>query len=369
MPETKKEYPIIHVITTIERGGAENQLLILAREQINLGFKVEIWFLKGRPELKEAFETAGAVVNGQLSGKQFILQVAYFRSYLRKIPGVHFVHAHLPQAELLAALALNRQSRFFVTRHFGGQFIPRGNPFISALLSRFAIRKAIRVIAISESVRQVIQSNHEIFKPEKVVKIFYGFDAQEFLSAVARSDSESPRKKVVIGTVARLSFEKNLKTLIQAFTLFAINQNNVELRIVGEGPLKVELQKLVIDLNIQDKVIFLGKQRDIPEVMSAFDVFVLPSLFEGFGMVLLEAMAVGRRIIVANNSAMVEVIGTSGAGMFFETLSAEDLAKRIHQILKLDLELMLKAQKQRLELFSADNMAKEVVELYESTMH
>lgn len=369
MAATKKEYPIIHVITTIERGGAENQLLILVREQISLGFKVEIWFLKGRPELKEAFETVGAVVNEQLSDKQFILQVLYFRKYLREIPGVNFVHAHLPQAELLVALALSRQSRFFVTRHFGGQFIPRGNPFVSALLSQFATRKALRVIAISESVRQVILSKHEILNPEKVVKIFYGFDTQEFLKAVDRNKWENPREKIVIGTVARLSIEKNLKTLIQAFELFALGQENVELRIVGEGPLKVELQKLALDLNIQDKVNFLGKQSDIPEVICAFDVFVLPSFFEGFGMVLLEAMAVGRRIIVANNSAMVEVIGTSGAGMFFETQSADDLAKGIQEILKSDLEFMRRAQKRQLEFFSANKMAKSVVELYESARH
>ena len=173
----------------------------------------------------------------------------------------------------------------------------------------------------------------------------------------------------MIGTVARLSIEKNLKTLIQAFGLFALGQENVELRIVGEGPLKVELQKLALDLNIQDKVNFLGKQSDIPEVICAFDVFVLPSFFEGFGMVLLEAMAVGRRIIVANNSAMVEVIGTSGAGMFFETQSADDLAKGIQEILKSDLEFMRRAQKRQLEFFSANKMAKSVVELYESARH
>lgn len=367
MIEINQECQIVHVITTIERGGAENQLLILAREQIKLGFNVEIWFLKGRPELKEELESCGAVVNGQLVGKPFIFQATYFRKYLRKIPKMHFLHAHLPQAELLASLALNKNSRFIITRHFGGQFMPKGLPIVSAILSQFATRKAIKVIAISDSVREIIIEKHEITHPEKIVKIYYGFDAQEFTKSIEDRKSTESTGKIVIGTVARLSIEKNLKTLIQAFGLLANTQNS-ELRIVGTGPLEIELRKLSSDLGVQDRVTFLGKRRDIPEIMRTFDIFVLPSLFEGFGMVLLEAMAVGRRIVVANNSAMVEVIGTNGAGIFFETLSAEDLAKSIKQSLNIDLELMLKAQKERLNQFSAAGMADDVVKLYESTV-
>ena len=66
---------IIHLITTIEFGGAEKQLLILARNQIKQGFKVEVFYLKGKPELKSKFEDAGVKVNSLLVDRPFIFQV------------------------------------------------------------------------------------------------------------------------------------------------------------------------------------------------------------------------------------------------------------------------------------------------------
>ena len=70
---------IIHLITTIEFGGAENQLLVLAKNQIKQGFEVEVFYLKGEPELKTRFEQAGVKVNSLLVGQPFIFQSTKFR--------------------------------------------------------------------------------------------------------------------------------------------------------------------------------------------------------------------------------------------------------------------------------------------------
>ena len=105
---------IIHLITTIEFGGAEKQLLILARNQIKQGLEVEVFYLKGKPELKKQFEDVGVKVNSLLVDQPFIFQVTKFRKFIRsnKSP----VHTHLPQAELVASLACKKK-KFIISRH------------------------------------------------------------------------------------------------------------------------------------------------------------------------------------------------------------------------------------------------------------
>ena len=102
---------VIHLITTIERGGAEKQLLTLASEQVQSGIKVEVIFLKGKPELKKEFEESGVKVNKLLAGTNFLKQITLLSKYLRKNPSP--VHAHLPKAELLAAIVV--ANKYFKT--------------------------------------------------------------------------------------------------------------------------------------------------------------------------------------------------------------------------------------------------------------
>ena len=123
---------IIHLITTIERGGAENQLLTLVREQVKIGLNVEVYYLKGNPDLKQQFENYGAKVNQSLLDKSFIHQVFIFRGELRK--NLAPVHAHLPKSELLAAYACKKR-RFVFTRHNSEAFWPGAPKLVSNLLS------------------------------------------------------------------------------------------------------------------------------------------------------------------------------------------------------------------------------------------
>ena len=92
---------IVHCITTIERGGAENQLLILAREQVSGGRDVTVVFLKDTPELLEDFQSAGVSVNKSCYEKNLFLQFIWMIRYFKD--NDVFIHAHLPRAEILVA--------------------------------------------------------------------------------------------------------------------------------------------------------------------------------------------------------------------------------------------------------------------------
>lgn len=104
----------------------------------------------------------------------------------------------------------------------------------------------------------------------------------------------------IVGTIGRLEKQKNQQYLIKIFPKLLKKQSNALLLIVGEGSLRVELEKQIRTLNLEDKVILLGERSDIPEILSIMNVFAMPSLYEGLPMVGLEAQASGKKLVLSN---------------------------------------------------------------------
>ena len=150
---------VIHVITTISRGGAENQLKVLVREQIKSGYKVEIFYLKDNPELSDTLEALGAKVDHRLFGQNIFLQYLILRRVVKQHDGV--VHAHLPRAELISTAA-TKGVGLIVSRHNAEPFFPGAPRIASILLSRYVERRSKTVIAISNAVSEFLLQSREI---------------------------------------------------------------------------------------------------------------------------------------------------------------------------------------------------------------
>lgn len=105
----------------------------------------------------------------------------------------------------------------------------------------------------------------------------------------------------VIGNIGRLHFQKNQVFILKIFKELLVKIPNAKLIFVGQGPDRDKLEKLAIEFNINDKVIFAGVQTDISKWLSSFDLFIFPSLFEGFPIAGLEAQANGVPILASDN--------------------------------------------------------------------
>ena len=312
---------VIHCITTIERGGAENQLLILIKEQINVGKKVIILYLKGEPTLKQDFLDAGAEVLDILYKKPLLIQILVMYKFIKKEG--YILHAHLPRAELISA-ATCKKNKLIISRHNSEKFFPRAPKFLSSFLSILVTNKASACIAISESVKNHILSNKEILSKDKIEVVYYGYD----IKFPNNNYQKTRHTQFTIGTIGRLVEQKDQKTLLKAFAEFLRINSNSKLIIVGEGNLKGSLIDLAKRLNILDKILWSDKTNNVADYLLKMDIFVLPSRYEGFGLVLLEAMQLSIPIVAANNSAIPEVLGLNYPGLF-ETSDAEDLLKKI----------------------------------------
>ena len=360
---------VTHLITTIERGGAEKQLLTLASEQVKSGLRVEVIFLKGKSELKKEFEESGVEVNKLLVGKSFLKQISLLSKYLRKNPSP--VHAHLPKSELLAAIVI--PNRFFVfTRHNSEPFWPGGPRIISNLLSKFVCKRASQGIAISNAVKSYLIKRGEISTGYTINVVHYGFQKDISINSVGLSLISSiinvQHLNYKIGTIGRLVPQKDYPTLLSALSNVLESLPGTELYVVGEGYLRKDLNKLSKSLGINDKVHWLGKTEYIKEFLSKIDLFILPSKYEGFGLVLLEAMVAKKPIIAANNSAFPEVLGRTYEGLF-STGDANTLAQKIKTAISDNnfSERLVQSYLNQLELFDPNKMNKKIENVYSNS--
>ena len=357
---------VIHLITTIERGGAEKQLLTLASEQVQSGIKVEVIFLKGKPELKKEFEEFGIEVNQLLVGKSFLNQISLLSKYLRKNPSP--VHAHLPKSELLAAVVISKKY-FVFSRHNTEPFWPSGPRIISNLLSKYVCKRAFQGIAISNAVKSYLIKRGEVPNGYTIDVVYYGFQKDISTSPVGLNlitnliNSQSSNFK--IGTIGRLVPQKDYPTLLSAFSIVLEKLPDAELYVVGEGYLQKDLIKLSKSLGVNGKVHWLGKTEYVKEFLSKIDLFILPSKYEGFGLVLLEAMIAKKPIIAANNSAIPEVLGKSYEGLFL-TGDVNALAQQIKTAISNNnfSERLVQSYSSQLDLFDPNKMNTNIKRVY-----
>jgi glycosyltransferase involved in cell wall biosynthesis len=364
-----KSKKIIHLITTIERGGAEKQLLTLVREQVKSGLGVEVFYLKGAPELKHEFESCGATVNQTLLKKSFIQQVMILRKHLNQDQTP--VHAHLPKSELLASLSCSR-GRFIFSRHNSEPFWPKVPKTLSNTLSRFVAKRSGFGVCISNAVGDYVIQRGELNKEYDLKTIYYGFQKSEQLNTKALAEiKDQLRVKpgvLRVGIIGRLVKQKDYPTLLRAMKQVLDSGVETELFIVGEGVEKDNLVELTLELRINKRVHWLGRTPFVNEFLSQLDLFVLPSIYEGFGLVLLEAMQANKPILATNNSSIPEVLGKDYAGLF-EPSNVEKLSGLVRKVLMEDVfaKQLVSNYASRLDNFTPEVMAEKLLRVYEKS--
>lgn len=349
---------VFHLITTINRGGAENQLLVLAREQIESGLQVHIVYLKGEPELELEFIQMGAKVHHELSFKYPIFQPLVLRKLIGHSKPI--VHAHLPRAELVSLLS-PAKFKLIASRHNAEPFFPGAPKFLSNLLSRLVEIRSVRIIAISEAVKRFLVDCGEVRRGSNIEVVLYGYKMHYSKSERTNKKNLSVRH---LGTISRLADQKDIPTMLDAFKVFRDKHPESILSILGAGPLETSLKELVNQINLENSVNFVGRSSKIYEFLVNLDAFILTSKYEGFGMVLLEAMDSGVPILASNNSAIPEVLGTDFSGLCV-TGDSFDFASKLEELCDSDFrQFILNQQEARLQIFNSKIMCEKISAIY-----
>ncbi|MCC7079633.1 MAG: TIGR03088 family PEP-CTERM/XrtA system glycosyltransferase [Burkholderiales bacterium] len=202
----------------------------------------------------------------------------------------------------------------------------RGEAFKPALLRRLHAPMVSRYITVSQDLSRYLQTRVGV-SAAKITHICNGVDTQRF------APDDSPRRREVlpaafveddlflIGTVGRLQAVKDQALLIRAFAVAIAAhpalRRRLRLAVVGDGPLREDLQALVASLGIAELTWMPGAMNDVPAVLRAFDLFVLPSLNEGISNTILEALASGLPVVATNVGGSPELIDDGVTGQLF----------------------------------------------------
>ncbi len=171
-------------------------------------------------------------------------------------------------------------------------------------------------------------------------------------------------------TVARLTPEKDIATLLRAVALIAPHARNLRLEVAGDGPCMGELVKLVGELHLGERVRLLGQVREVPQLLARASLFVLPSRTEGLSLTLMEAMASGLPVLAARVGGNPEVVAEGTTGLLVPPGDPEALAEALLRLWhEPDLRQRLgQAGRQRaLERFDVRRMVAEYERLYLGT--
>jgi glycosyltransferase involved in cell wall biosynthesis len=354
--------------------GAEVQLAgllaqLYRRPELSLSMIV---FNEGR--LKKEIESLGIPVTVFPETKWGSARI--FINLVRKLreANVHIVHTHKHKDTILAALAARLSNRPYVVRTVHG--LPE--PFTGFAKTKMRAYEAVERIVHQRCVDCIIGVSLQIadqYKAEsgipRVTCIHNGID---LAAVVGHTDRRRVREdlgvgpgETLIGTIGRLVPVKGISYLLEAAKVLLQEGEDVKVLVVGEGPIRKELEAQARDLTIDRNVVFLGHREDVHQLIQTLDIFVLPSLSEGIPMALLEAMAASRPVVATRVGGIPEVIEHGREGFLVEPKDAKGIAEGCRRLIRApDVASRMGEQgHERVKReYSAATVAERVVSLY-----
>jgi glycosyltransferase involved in cell wall biosynthesis len=300
---------VLHVIHGLTVGGAEVDLIDKSVELIRrYGYDITICCLMRRGELASRAEAAGIRVVGPLMRHRYDLFAAGPLRRILLAESWSLVHAHLFAANLVVGATLMtipffRRPPFIVAEHAMAERWGRWTFFMYRWLQRQAglILVPSQASAASYLARGVGEDRLEVVSNAIDVHRFEPVDRVHTRIRI-RQQLDIPGESYLVGTICRLEKVKDLSSLIDA-----VGELPAHLVIAGDGPERARLNSIVQAKQIEGRVQLLGSRHDVPDLLAALDVFVLPSSSESFGIAVAESLLMETPVVATDVGGISEV--------------------------------------------------------------
>lgn len=295
-----------------EWGGGEKWHLEMARRLHSKGKKVILCAYPGSPLYQKGLNENLNVVPfkvGNLGFLNFALQKQLVR-FFRNNSISHLIMNMSADVKTAGRAAKKANVPHIIYRR--GSAIP----IKDSISNRYLFGNIItNIIANSDETRRTILANHsQLFDEKKIHVIYNGIDLSEY-NELGNKKNVNEGHDIVLGNAGRLEKQKNQKFLIELAELLNKRGYKVKLKICGSGRLEEDLKKTVERKNLDSQVEFMGFVDDMKAFYESIDVFVLSSLWEGFGYVLVEAYACARPVVAFNVSSNPEIVDNGKDGI------------------------------------------------------
>ena len=374
---------ILHVIYTHGVGGAEKYLKHLLPGLKAYGIECDLIVVCTK-ETEDIFAAYCAILNGlgvrttlMIAEKYNILKTAKKVNAYLKAEGINILHTHLFHADLMAAVLktfFNKGVYIISTKHgYQEKFLQQYEPGklynpkdFYYFLTKFMLRKIDSNVAVSKGIAD-LYVNLGLAKTAYPV-IHHGINIKEFNKEEYKSECKLAEPQLII--VGRIELFKGLQFLIEAMPAVTAAFPRVKLLVLGEGSEKNNRMQQVKNLGLQSHVAFLGFKDHPYTFISHSNIIILPSLFEPFGLVYIEAFALKTPVIAFDTPAGNEIMANNETALLIDKADTAALAEKIIYLLnnKAAGEAMAeRAYKKYLEFFTTNIMIKNTADWYFKT--
>jgi len=360
MPEKKKK--IIYLVTQAEWGGAQKYVFDLAAKLPEEEFEVNVAAGDGDGQLFKKLEAANIpyfklkhTVRAISPWHDFLAFFELLKLFKQERP--YIIHLNSSKISILASLAgkifkirnskLNQNSKFKIIYTVHGWVFTEPLPVWQKKIYYFAEKWTAglkdKIIAVSEADKQ-IALKHNFAAPDKIITIHNGTDlkpadffdkplAKEKLTKLISNKLILSPYSLIIGVIANLYPTKGLEYLIEAAAILIKSYPDLLFLVIGDGNEKSNYQSLILNHQLSNNFFLLGTIDEAYRYLKAFDVFVLPSVKEGFPYTAVEALAAGVPIVATNVGGLPEIITDGINGLLVPPAAPEALARAIKRLL------------------------------------
>jgi glycosyltransferase involved in cell wall biosynthesis len=361
---------ILLLIKGLGRGGAEQLLLSAAPHVDRDRFEYEVaYLLPWKNALVGSLEQAGMPVHC-LDGARGLGWLTRLRALVRRRE-IELVHSHSPVPAVGARLSVPRVRQVYTEHNVWGRY-HRATYWANVL----TFPRTDHVFAVSDQVRESIRYPRWLRgrRMPQVETVYHGLDPDAIPdrngSDGIRRDLGIPDDAPIVGTVANFKAQKGHAQLLQAALRVREAVPDVRFVLVGTGPLEDEMRRRGKEMGLNRSVVFAGFREDVPRVADTFDVFCLPSTYEGLSIALIEAMSLGKPVVVTAVGGHPEVVTEAKDGFLVPPGDPSALADRLITLLR-DRELRLRlgrSAKERAAAFDIRDAIRRIEAVYSEVL-
>jgi len=359
---------VLHVITRMPVGGAERLIADIVRRLDRSRYHPMVCCIQARGELAAEIEQAGTALFclERMKSKRFDWGAVRDLANLVRRERIDLVHTHLYHANLYGRLAAWRSGVPAIATVHNTYTRPKLH---RRLINRLLSRASSRVIAVSEDIRRDL-IRYDGVRPDKIVTIPNAINIARIETPISRQEARQrlgiPDHVLAIGCVGRLEEQKGHRFLVEALAIL----KDIPLRVffVGDGRLRKTLEQQAASLGVAQSTTFLGTRQDVPEILKALDLYVMPSLWEGLSLAMLEAMAAALPVVISDVGGVSQAVGKDEYGIRVPPGNAVELARAIRSLSgdsQRRVALGARARQRVLENFSLDAMLRELAKVYD----
>ena len=354
---------ILHIITSLELGGAEKLLTELLPAQIESGHTIELMILSDINAVfkKDLEEKEVKIYTAKYNSKKSPLNIFEINKRI-KTGNYDIVHVHLVHAQYWTRMARlldgNKNRKYLTTEHSTSN--RRRNNKILGVIDKFIFNGYDEIVSISNATEKSLYSWIGGEK-EKYAVIPNGIDLDIFKGSlsIARDELELEDKDIILMMVSRFHKSKNHKGVIEALEYLP---EKYKIVFVGDGTLEEDVKNYAKEKKLESRVRFLGKRRDIPNLLKTADIIIQFSFFEGFGITAVEGMASGKPVIASDVPGLAEVVLGGGIVCPNDSRKLAEAVLRLEdkEIYNYTAEMCLKKSKE----YSIEKSAEKYIKLY-----